>query len=434
MPKPLRIGLAGLGTVGAAVYKRLRCGDLPVRITAVTARDRHKQRDLDLNGVSWFDDPVKLAATDTIDLFVELIGGSEDPAKTAIITALETKKPVITANKALLSHHGTTLIACAEQNQCDLGYEAAIAGGIPIIRLLREALIGDTITAFSGILNGTCNYILTTMESASCDFPTALRQAQQTGYAEADPSFDINGQDSAQKLALLSCLAFGVKPNLDAIAVDGIANIENLDINHARDLGYRIKLLGEARSVDGQLEQQVAPVLVSVNDPVAHVNGALNSVSLSSQQRGTLTLEGLGAGGEATAAAVVDDIASLASSMLNPVAHPAPRPFIRPATSLRDAVTMPARNRTGRYMIRIFVPDQVGVIATLAGHLAEQGISLETITQKPYHKTDNHPLIPVIITTHHTRREAIDNALNAVNIEPFKLGSTFVIRISEPAL
>src|ERR671918_223337 len=286
MPEPLRLGIAGLGTVGSAVLRLLaqngsllaeRAGRELV-VTAVSARDRERDRGVDLECARWYDDPLALAADPEVDLVVELIGGADGPALALCRAALEAGKPVVTANKALLAHHGAELAALAEAHRVTIGFEAAVAGGIPIVKTLREALAGNRISRVYGILNGTCNYILTTMRESGRSFEDVLGEAQALGYAEADPSFDVDGIDAAHKLALLASLAFGGRPRFDAIHIEGIRHISALDISFARELGYRIKLLGVARMTPAGLEQRLHPCMVPVDAPIAAVEGVFNGI------------------------------------------------------------------------------------------------------------------------------------------------------------
>ena len=293
MTKPLRLGIAGLGTVGTGVLDLLarnhaslaeRTGRA-ITVTAVAARDRNKKRgDHDLSALRWYSDPVELARSEDVDVLVELIGGDGDPAKAAVEAALEAGKSVVTANKALLAHHGAELARLAEANRVTIGFEAAVAGGIPIVKTLREALAGNRISRVYGILNGTCNYILTTMRESGRGFADVLAEAQRLGYAEADPSFDVDGIDAAHKLALLAALAFGCPPDFDAVYIEGIRHISPLDIAFASEMGYRIKLLGVARRTEHGLEQRVHPSMVRIGTPISQVEGVFNAVVAEGDQ------------------------------------------------------------------------------------------------------------------------------------------------------
>ncbi len=335
MPPPMKVGLAGLGTVGIAVLRLItrqrealiaRCGR-PIEVVAVSARSREKDRGIDLTPFRWVDDPVVLAADPAIDVLVELIGGEGDPAKATVEAALAAGKSVITANKALLARHGVELAERAERAGVALNFEAAVAGGIPIVKTLREGLVGNAFGRIYGILNGTCNYILTRMEQEGLSFADCLRDAQRLGYAEADPSFDIDGHDTAQKLAILASLAFGVAADQDAIYVEGISSITPEDLKAADDLGYRVKLLGVAVRTDDGIEQRVHPTMVPKTSAIAQVMGVTNAVSIDADAVHELTLLGPGAGGMATASAVMSDIGDVARGMRTP-------PFGCPAAQL----------------------------------------------------------------------------------------------------
>src|SRR5687768_16496794 len=320
MAQGLRLGIAGLGTVGTGVLDLLhrhagamaeRAGR-PVAVTAVCARDAKKNRGHDLKHYGWFDDPIKLAVSPEIDVFVELMGGEGDPAKAAVEKALNSGKAVVTANKALLAHHGAELAKLAEEKGVALNFEASVAGGIPIVKTLREGLAGNKVGKIFGILNGTCNYILTKMANEGRSFADVLKEAQALGYAEADPSFDVGGFDTAHKLAVLTSLAFGTEPDIESIYIEGIENITQDDIRNADDLGYRIKLLGVAAETDDGIEQRVHPTLIKKGSPMADVDGVLNAIAVRADFSGDLMLEGRGAGAHPTAASVLSDICDIA--------------------------------------------------------------------------------------------------------------------------
>src|SRR5208282_1713099 len=313
MAEPLKVGLAGLGTVGSAVVQLLergrdkliaRCGR-PIEIVAVSARSRSKRRAIDVRKFRWHADPVALAADPAIDVLVEVIGGAGDPAKRAVETALASGKPVVTANKALLARHGQKLAIMAERRQVALNFEASVGGGIPIVKTLREGLSGDSFTRIYGILNGTCNYILSRMEQDRLAFEDCLRDAQRLGYAEADPSFDVEGHDTAQKLSILASLAFGTKVDPHAIYVEGISSITLADLDAADQLGYRVKLLGVAVKTEEGIEQRVHPTMVPKDSAIAQVMGVTNAVTVDANGLAPITLIGPGAGGVATASAIV---------------------------------------------------------------------------------------------------------------------------------
>jgi homoserine dehydrogenase len=420
MVAPLKVGLAGLGTVGASVVQLIarqrealtaRCGR-PIEVVAVCARSRSRQRDVDLGAMRWVDDPVGLAADPGIHVFVELIGGEGDPAKAAIERALASGKSVVTANKALLARHGVALAALAEQHHVALNFEAAVAGGIPIIKTLREGLVGNSLERIYGILNGTCNYILTRMEREKLSFADCLKDAQRLGYAEADPTFDIGGFDTAHKLAILTSLAFGSEVDAEAVHVEGIESITLADLDAADELGYRVKLLGVAQRTDAGIEQRVHPTMVRKGSVVAGVNGVTNAVAIDADTM-ELTLIGPGAGGAATASSVVSDLIDLAAERRMPA-------FGRPAAGMSKPARAPMQRHEGGYYIRLSAVDRPGTVAAIATRLAEQNISLESIVQR--HRgthggedpnTSAGP-VPVILITYATTEAAVRKALSAV--------------------
>ena len=434
---PLRIGLAGLGTVGAALVRILeRHGnDLavrtgrPISVSAVSARNRAKDRGFDISGYSWFDDPVALARDPGNDLFVELIGGSDGPAHASILAAIEAGKHVVTANKALLARHGIELARAAEDAGVSLNFEAAAAGGIPIIKTLREALSGNSVNRVYGILNGTCNYILTRMEQDGLSFADCLTAAQHLGYAEADPTFDIEGTDAAHKLALLTAIAFGTEIDTESIYTEGISSITTADIEAASELGYRIKLLGVACRTDSGIEQRVHPTMVPKSSAIARIDGVTNAVAVDADFVGSLVLAGPGAGGEATASAVVSDIADIARGDRMGT-------FGRPASALEPYRRAGMRMHEGGYYIRLSVFDRPGAFAAIAGRMAAGGISLESIVQRhrgvsasaPEHPVPEEPA-PVILITYETTEEAIRQALAAIKADGHVLGEPQMIRI-----
>jgi len=437
---PLRIGLAGLGTVGAAVVRLIgrrgaelaaSCGR-PIEITAVTARWRGKQRGVDLSSFRWLDDPGALAADPSIDVFVELIGGAGDPAKAAVETALTSGKSVVTANKALIARHGVRLAELAERHRVALNFEAAVAGGIPIVKTLREGLVGNGLARVYGILNGTCNYILTRMERENLSFDECLRDAQRLGYAEADPTFDIEGHDTAQKLAILASLAFGTRVDEDAVYVEGISSITPEDLRAADELGYRIKLLGVAVRTDNGIEQRVHPTMVPRNSAIAQVMDVTNAVTIDADAVREITLVGPGAGGEATASAVIADIGDIARGVCA-------APFGRPSAMLATSEKAPMQRHEGGYYIRMLAVDRPGTAARIATHLADEMISLESIVQRhpgprPHGGDDPRSAarpVPVILITYATTEDAVRRALARVEAEKVIEGKPQLIRIEK---
>jgi homoserine dehydrogenase len=439
MAEPLKVGLAGLGTVGTSVVRlleqgrdkiRARCGR-DIEVVAVSARSRSKKRDIDLKKFRWFADPVALARDPSIDVFVELMGGAGDPAKRAVETALASGKAVVTANKALLARHGQKLAALAERKKVALNFEASVGGGIPIIKTLREGLNGDAFTRIYGILNGTCNYILSRMEHDRLAFDEILRDAQRLGYAEADPSFDVEGYDTAQKLSILASLAFGTKLDPNAIYVEGISSITLADLDAADELGYRVKLLGVAVRTEGGIEQRVHPTMVPKESAIAQVMGVTNAVTVDAVGLAPITLVGPGAGGMATASAVVSDIADIACGVRA-------APFGRPAARMTAIRKAPMQHHEGGYYIRLLARDRPGSAATIARRLAQQKISLESIVQRhgivgqgasPSGKSGEP--VPVILITYATSEDAVRGALAAVRRDRVISGRPQVIRIEK---
>jgi homoserine dehydrogenase len=427
MHKNLRLGVAGLGTVGANVVRLLQeraeamkaaTGCL-VSVTAVSARDRTRERGIDLSGIAWFDDPVALAASENVDCVVELVGGADGAAKAVVEMALSRGKSVVTANKALLAKHGLALATLAEERGVSLAFEASSAGGIPIVKTLREALPGNQVTRISGILNGTCNYILTQMELHGLSFGEALSEAQRLGYAEADPTFDVGGFDTAHKLAILASLAFGTRIDAASIHVEGISSITPLDLAMAEEFGFRIKLLGVASRVGQGLEQRVHPTMVAKSQSIAQVMGVTNAVMIDADAVRQLTLIGPGAGGSATASAVLADIADIARGPVRP-------PFGRTVSLLDSPEPAPMQRHEGGYYVRLDVLDKRGAFAAIAGRMSENGISLESIVQKGKPKSTS---VPVILFTHATSEEAVRRALEGIMSDKLVTIAPQLIRI-----
>jgi homoserine dehydrogenase len=424
MGQPLRLGIAGLGTVGAGLVELIQAHGArmalqlgrDIAIAGVSARSRKQRPGLALERIAWFAEPERLAADPGIDVFVELIGGEEGAARIAVEAALKAGKHVVTANKALLAKHGTELARLAESNGAALGFEAAVAGGIPIIKTLREALAGNQVRRVYGILNGTCNYILSQMQEEHRAFAEVLKEAQDKGYAEADPTFDIGGFDTAHKLALLTSLAFGTKVALDHIHVEGIESITQADIEAADDLGYRIKLLGVALLTDSGIEQRVHPAMVPKHSAIAEVSGVTNCIAVDGDFVGNVLLAGPGAGGKATASAVAGDLMDIARGG-------AARPFGVPAAKLKPYRRAKLGQHQGAYYVRLSVFDRPGAMASIAGRMGERGVSLESIVQRrprwalPGINAKPKPGAPtgVILITHETTEEAIRAALKAIH-------------------
>jgi homoserine dehydrogenase len=436
MVAPLKIGVAGLGTVGSAVVAMIgrdrallaaRCGR-PVEVVAVCARSKAKKRNIDLRKIRWVKDPLQLAIDPEIDVFVEVMGGVGEPAKSAVEAALAAGKSVVTANKALLAKHGLSLARTAERQKVSLNFEAAVCAAVPVIKALREGLSGNRINRVYGILNGTCNYMLTRLEREKLTFEECLRDAQRLGYAEADPSFDIEGHDTAQKLSLLASIAFGTQVNQSAVYVEGITSISPQDLVAADELGYRIKLLGVAMRTPKGIEQRVHPTMVRKDSPIAAVMDVTNALTIDAEGIDPITLVGPGAGGMATASAVVADIADVARGVR--VA-----PFGRPAAQLAASGKAPMERHEGGYYIRLMARDLPGTAATIARRLAEQKISLESIVQR--HLNGDPPsgtgkgAVPVILMTYATSEDAVRKALAAVGRDRVISGKPQVIRIEK---
>lgn len=425
----LRIGIAGLGTVGGGVLRLLQAhADLLAQrsgrrivVAAVSARDRHRDRGVPLDGVRWYDDAVALAADPEIDVVVELIGGANGIAKAVCETAIGHGKQVVTANKALLAVHGADLAARAEEAGVALAFEAAVAGGIPAIKGLREGLAGNRIDGVFGILNGTCNYILTEMRTTGREFSEVLAEAQKLGYAEADPSFDVDGVDAAHKLAVLAALAFNARVEFDDLHIEGIRQISALDIAYAQELGYRIKLLGIARRTDEGLSLRVHPCMVAEASPIAHVEGVFNAVVAQGDFVGQVMMTGRGAGAGPTASAVVADLVDLARGLKVPVLG-------IPAARLERAVVLPMDHRRGAYYLRLMVVDRPGVIADVAAAMRDQQISVESLLQRGRSPGD---AVPLVIVTHETDEAAMARLLAALGALDAVLEPPHVIRIED---
>ncbi len=433
MAEALRIGLAGLGTVGASVARVLaekaaeltrQCGR-EIVVAAVSARDRERDRGVDLSSAEWFDDPVALAKSATIDVFVELIGGEEGAPRASVKAALEAGRHVVTANKALLARHGVALAEIAERKGVLLNYEAAVAGGIPVIKTMREAMAGNTVSRVFGILNGTANYILTRMEAEGISFEDCLKDAQRLGYAEADPTFDIEGHDTAHKLSILTALAFGTKIAVDDIYMEGISNISQADIQAAGELGYRIKLLGVAQRTETGIEQRVHPTMVPTASVIAQVHGVTNAVAIETDILGELLLSGPGAGGNATASAVIGDIADIAKSRPGFQHGPV---FGWPAKDLKPYKKARMRTHAGGYFIRLTVHDRIGVFAAIAKRMADSDISLESIVQHSA-GADAVAQKTVILVTHETTEAAVRKATDGITKDGHLTDKPQVIRI-----
>ncbi|KZB57793.1 MULTISPECIES: homoserine dehydrogenase [Thalassospira] len=415
MQNVVKIGVAGLGTVGAGTVKLLsehrdnladRSGS-PMIVTAVSARDRTRDRGFSTEGITWYEDARDLATDKNVDVVVETIGGSNGIAYDVCKAALENGKHVVTANKALIALHGVELARIADANNVTIAYEAAVAGGIPVIKALREGLAGNAISRVTGILNGTCNYILTTMREQGRDFADVLAEAQKLGYAEADPTFDVDGIDAAHKLAILTSLAFGVEVDFDAIAVEGIRSVSALDIQLAEELGYRIKLLAIAKQTPEGIEQRVSPVLVDRSTQISKVEGVFNAVVLEGDYVGPVVLQGRGAGERPTASAVVADLVDIAAGRNAPV-------FGVPADRLKKNVRASLEKHVGPYYLRLMVWDRPGVMAEVTATLAKHGVSMASMIQHGRAETEGG-VVPVVFVTHETSEAAMSGALSDIS-------------------
>jgi homoserine dehydrogenase len=425
-PRDWRVGVAGLGTVGAGLLKFLaeKPGFAPaggrVTVSGVSARSRSRPRAFDISGLPWFDDPVTLANSPDVDIFVELIGGSDGPAKAAVQAALSHGKPVVTANKALIAEHGAELAALAEETGAPLLFEAAVMGGTPAVKMLREAMVGDDVRSVAGILNGTCNYILTEMEAAGRTFGDVLAEAQRLGYAESDPTMDVGGFDAAHKISILAALAFGCAPNYAAAEIEGIDQVELLDIQMAKDLGYRIKLVASAdRSSDGVLVR-VHPSLAPLAHPLAQAGGALNALFIEGERIGRIFVQGPGAGAGPTAAAVAADIADVMTGAVRPV-------FQAPAGELEPFTPVDPAKSLGRAYLRFLVKDEPGVIAAVSETLAEAGVSIESFLQKP---VENASGVPIVLTTHSVAESVLKSAIERIAELPAVIDRPRLLRIA----
>jgi homoserine dehydrogenase len=421
---PLTIGVAGLGTVGGGLLQLLAnkqaLGSRALRVVAVSARNRTRKRDVDISAFDWMDDPCELAARADLDVFVELIGGSDGPAKRAVEIALKRGAFVVTANKALLAEHGAALSALVEAHGGALLYEAAVAGGVPIIKVVRESLAGVDVEAVSGILNGTCNYLLSEMESSGRSYEDVLGDAQCLGYAEADPTMDVGGFDAGHKIALLAALAFGQAPDFAAVEIEGVDQVTLLDIRMAGKLGYRIKLVAKAERIGEGVRAHVHPVLLAFDHPLAGVNGPLNAVVVDGDPVGRLTFIGRGAGAGPTASAVASDLADIANGCMR-------APFGKPLDQLaRHAAA--TRKDEGRYFVRLLVKDRPGVIAAVAEDLANAGVSIESFLQDP---AAGAQAVPIVLTTQRCARTALDAAIGEIAKLDFSAAPPRVIRIEE---
>lgn len=425
MTAPLRLGIAGLGTVGTGVIKIVRRhrdmlaarAGREIVISAVSARSKGKDRGVPISGYDWVDDPVALARRDDVDVFVELMGGTDGPAKAASEAAIAAGKDVVTANKAMLAVHGHELALAAEKQNRVIRFEAAVAGGIPVVKALTEGLTGNDMTRVMGVMNGTCNYILTRMESSGLSYAEVFEEANKLGYLEADPTLDVGGIDAGHKLALLAAIAFGTRVSFDAMELEGIERITIEDIRQAADMGYRIKLLGVAQKTGRGLEQRMSPCLVPSGSPLGQLENATNMAVLEGDAVGQIVLRGAGAGEGPTASAVMADIVDIARGIRVPT-------FGRPAEQLDEPVA--AHSATpAPYYLRMALEDKPGALAKVATILGASGISINRMRQYSHQETT----APVLIVTHKTQREAMEHALDAFEKTDVVAGRPVALRI-----
>jgi homoserine dehydrogenase len=427
---PLRLGLAGLGTVGIGVVKIVQShagliaerAGRPVMITAISARDRSKNRDADLSAYAWETDPVALASRDDVDVLVEVMGGHDGPALAATETAIAAGKDVVTANKALLAHHGQALALAAEAKGAAIRFEAAVAGGIPVIKALTEGLAGNRIKRVMGVMNGTCNYILTRMQSAGLPYEAVFEEARQLGYLEADPNLDVGGIDAGHKLSLLSAIAFGTQVSFGAVELEGIGNVSIDDIRLAEDMGYRIKLLGVAQMTGRGLEQRMTPCLVPADSPLGQLQGGTNMVVLEGDSVGQIVLRGPGAGQGPTASAVMADVIDIARGLRLPT-------FGIPAARLAEP-TAATSATPAPYYLRMTLLDKPGALAKIATCLGEAGISIDQMRQL-HRPGDPAQDAVVLIVTHKAAPADVTHALSQFARTGVLVGLPVAIRIEE---
>ncbi|MEM6812516.1 MAG: homoserine dehydrogenase [Pseudomonadota bacterium] len=427
--EPFKVGIAGLGTVGVGVVKILETNqDLiakrvgrPIEIISVTASSKDKDRGIDLSSYEWIDTIGDMVSDQSLDCFIECIGGSEGAVKEAVETALGNSLHVVTANKALVAHHGVHLAQLAKKNGVTLAYEAAIAGGIPIVKTLKEGLAANNIHKVFGILNGTCNYILTNMEKTGRDFSEVLTEAQEKGYAEADPSFDVDGIDAAHKLALLGALAFGVEPDFEALSIEGIRQISAADISVAKEMGYRIKLLGITKMQDGMYMESVEPCFVPLESAIAGIDDVFNAVLTEGDFVGQTLMQGRGAGQGPTASSIVADIIDLAKGY-----HP--EPFGKPVDQLQSVQWRDNNEISTSCYVRLKVKDETGVIAQITDKLGHSDVSIDSFIQRG-HEDDGSA--SVFILTHETVFSNARNALKAVEELDCVIDKPLLLRIEK---
>jgi len=410
-PRPLRVAVAGLGAVGGGVVDALqrfapeiaaRAGR-PVELSAASAPRRGKERPFDLGDAAWVEDPVRLATQPGVDVVVEAMGGEGDPALALQREALRAGRDVVTANKALLAVHGEELAEVAEAKGASLAFEAAVAGGIPVVKGIAEGLSANRLVRVLGVLNGTCNFILSELERSGADYVDVLAEAQRLGYAEADPEADVGGHDAAHKLALLASICFGTRPDFGGVSIEGVEQVEAVDIEHARALGYRVRLLAVARLTQEGLEQRVQPCLVPAESAAGRLQGVTNMLAVEGEPVGQVIFEGPGAGGGATASAVIADLVDIARGVRR-------APFGVPVSLLRAAPRRPREGRKAAYYLRLLLRDRPGVLAQVAGALGQAGISIDRLRQAQPDPSGAR----VLIVTHDALRDQLDRAAASI--------------------
>lgn len=428
----MRIAVAGLGVVGGSLLKillnangRLGASGADIDIAAVSARNRSADRGVSLDAIKWYDDPVAMAGAEDSDVFVELMGGADGPALAAVEAALRNGKPVVTANKALLAMHGPRLARLAEEKGAPLFYEAAVAGGIPAIRALREGAGLCRVTALSGILNGTCNYILTRMAAEGLSYEDVLKDAQALGYAEADPALDVGGGDAGHKLAVLSMIAFDTAVTFGDIPVSGIEHIQSGDISAAASLGYVIRLLAQAELDETGLRLRVAPALVRENSFLARIEGPENCLIIDSEPQERICLTGPGAGGGPTASAVAADLLALARGAAGPV-------FNTPAERLKSIALQPHDQFVSGFYLRVKLRDQAGAVASITDTLARHDISIDSLLQPSVSgaQVQADEQARLVMTTHETSYGTIAAAAAEIAAKPFTIDAPSIIEIA----
>jgi homoserine dehydrogenase len=434
--KPIQVGLLGIGTVGAGTFNVLKRNQEDIRrragrgieVTMVAARNTERARTVTGDGVEVVSDPFAVVNHPDIDIVVELIGGYE-LSRELVLQAIANGKHVVTANKALVALHGNEIFAAAQEKGVIVAFEAAVAGGIPIIKALREGLTANRIESVAGIINGTTNFILSEMRDKGLDFATVLAQAQALGYAEADPTFDIEGVDAAHKLTIMSAIAFGIPVQFDKAYVEGISQLQAVDIRYAEQLGYRIKLLGITRrttTAAGEgIELRVHPTLIPAARLIANVEGAMNAVLVHADALGVTLYYGKGAGAEPTASAVIADLVDVTRLATVDPSGRVPHLAFQP-NQMSDVAIMPMADITTSYYLRVHVQDQLGVMADLTRILADGNISIDAVLQKePGNQTD----IDIIMLTHQTQEKSIDAAIVRIEAMPAVIGKVTRIRL-----